>query len=97
MEHINLVEEVSDGIDIPRFSVKELNDIEIYLMNRQNAVLSKLDNVGFGVKVTEDIYFPMPSFLNDNNFPVEIYQDKTDTLICFDNWEELEEYTRERF
>lgn len=62
-------------------------------MEHQKAVLSKLDNYGVGIKVLEDMYLPMPSFLGDDNFPVEIYQGKTDTLIHINNWEELEKYS----
>lgn len=80
--------------DIIRFSVREINDREIALMNHQKSVLQKMENDGFGVKVAEGIYFPMPSFLSDDNFPIEIYQGKTNTLICVDNWKELEDYSK---
>ena len=76
-----------------RFSIKEnLNDREIELLNQQKLILTKMENNGFGVKVAEEMYLPIPSFLTEDNFPIEICQGGTNTIICFENWEELEEY-----
>lgn len=52
--------------DFIGFSVRklhELHDRQRELKNRQKAVLTKMENNGFMVKVTEGMYLPMPVFL----------------------------------
>lgn len=95
MPHLCVYEELEDADEETRirFYVGDLNDEEINLVNYQKAVLSVMKNNGFGIRVTEDMYFSMPCLLRDDDFPIEVYQKNTDTLICFSTWKELEEYS----
>lgn len=74
------------------FFLSEFTEEEIRLKNLQKDVLTKLDNMGYGVKLAEGIYLPMPSLIDENSYPVEIFNSDNQPGHIFQNWEEIQKF-----
>lgn len=48
--------------------------------------------MGYGVKLAEGIYLPMPSLIDENSYPVEIFNSDNQPEHIFQNWEEIQKF-----
>lgn len=77
---------------IIEFSFSEPTEEDIRLENLQKDTLTKLDDMGYGIKVAEGIYLPMPCLIHENNYPIEICNSDNQPGHIFQNWEEIQKF-----
>lgn len=67
----------------------ELTNTELELKREQEPVLKKLNDLGYGLYIEKDFYMALPSFLDKENFPLDLYHGQTDKKVVARNWDEL--------
>lgn len=69
------------------FSISTSTEEEKILEAKQKPILHKLDDNGFGLYVSDDVYFPVPLYFPENCYPLRLYSSKTNSVVVLYNWE----------
>ena len=73
----------------PKFSVRKTTESESVLMKEQEPVLKKLDELGYGLYIEKDFYMPIPAYLEEEHFPLDLCYYGTEEKVVVQNWDEL--------
>lgn len=75
-----------------KFRISKPTEEDVRLENLQKDTLTKLNNMGYGIKVTEGVYLSLPCIIYDNNYPIEICNSDNQPMHIFQNWEEIQKF-----
>lgn len=81
----------------PLFRVYEPSKEEIELEKNQSPILEKLSDMGFGIKIADDMFMDMPCMIHKNNYPLELYRCVDNVLThvqTFYSWDEIREFSK---
>lgn len=75
-----------------KFRISKPTEEDVRLEKLQKDTLTKLNNMGYGIKVTKGVYLSLPCIIYDNNYPIEICNSDNQPVRIFQNWEEIQKF-----